>query len=185
MRACDGVRGACGGQGGLPPELGLLASVEDLRLSRNALSGPLPSAALLALPALRRLRLDRNLLSGPLPPAFLARIRHRAAPACQALAARMRHALGDWGRPGVRARPGWRAGLQGDRESVKCGGPAASSQQPATASSKQQAASSKQPAAASSSQQQPAAASSSQQQPAAASSSQQPAASSQQAEGSK
>ena len=53
--------------GPVPPELGDLASLEELRLASNHLSGPLPPE-LGRLTSLRVLNIGRNDLSGPLPP---------------------------------------------------------------------------------------------------------------------
>ena len=53
--------------GPIPPELGDLASLEDLGLYRNDLTGPIPST-LGNLANLERLDLAANALSGPIPP---------------------------------------------------------------------------------------------------------------------
>ena len=53
--------------GPIPPELGNLASLRELRLGPNELTGPIP-AELGDLPNLTDLALDDNNLSGPIPP---------------------------------------------------------------------------------------------------------------------
>ena len=53
-------------RGSIPPELGTLARLRDLRLSNNALTGSIPSE-LGNLTELEVLRLSNNALSGPVP----------------------------------------------------------------------------------------------------------------------